>query len=178
MTLDLSREETTILLWALIKTNAQSPATETLMDKLYVARGTLHLPLEPHGSKEPNLPSPQAGNDEQLRSGVSDRRPQSDNQPQRAPQIQPSDRWAKKYQPDGKGSTVLNVTPAKIEKKATSKGDPMLVVSYENPAGRGFANASVFDEELFSWVSSRIKQPTTFYVTKNGKYTNIVGVRA
>jgi len=141
---------------------------------------SLHLPLEPNGAQGTNLPGQQAGNDEQLRSRVSDGRPQSDNQPKRHTQIPPIDRWSQAFIKRNVPADAeqLVMTPGKIERKKTTKGDPMLSVRYENPTGRGFLSASVFDEELFVWVNSRIKTPTTFFVTKTGKYTNIVGLRA
>jgi hypothetical protein len=136
----------------------------------------LRLPLESHGPERPIVPSQQAGNHEQLRSGVSERRPPSDNQPQRSPQVQLSDRWSDSIK-DRTGFEGIEVTPDKVEKKDARNG-PMLVVTYPNPSGRGFAKASVFDEKLFAWISGRVKQRTLFYVTRKGQYTNIVGVRA
>jgi hypothetical protein len=178
MTLDLTREETTLILWALIHSAPDAQALRSidpLLDKLYVARGTLHLPLEPHGTKGADLPRQQAGHDEQLRSGVSDGRPQGDHQSQRTAEVQAVDRWS-----SGKrdGFETLEAVFSKVERKDLEDQTTRLTVTYENPAGRGFLRASVWDEKLFPWISARVKQKTVFYVTRKGQYINIVGVRA
>ena len=67
---------------------------------------------------------------------------------------------------------------SKVERKDLEDGTARLIATYENPGGKGFLRASVWDEKLFPWVSARIKQRTLFYVTRKGQYINIVGVRA
>jgi 2'-5' RNA ligase len=51
---------------------------------------TVPVSVEPHGQEGTNLPSADAGNHEQLSGGVSDRQPQSGNQPERTEEVRRS----------------------------------------------------------------------------------------
>ncbi len=85
----------------------------------------------------------------------------------------PADHWIKK-KPEA--FETIEVPIVKIENKNGSNG-PFLKVTWTNQ-GRGFGYGSVFDTELFPFIQSRLQQRTRLYVVKNGRFTNIVGVRA
>jgi len=105
------------------------------------------------------------------------------SQPTRAP-IELRDRWARDRKgnevPNPEGCEALTVRIWKTERKDLSDGRPRLKVAWQSPSiSKGFGDANCFDEKLFPWIAAQSKEPTaTLYVVKNGKYLNVVGVRA
>lgn len=87
--------------------------------------------------------------------------------------------WAEKA--NRAAAESMEFAPMKVERKDLANS-PRLVVSWPGPAGTGrrFLQASCFDEKLFGAIANRIHQKTLFYIqhSADGKYTNIVGVRA
>lgn len=88
---------------------------------------------------------------------------------------QPREHWAPKFSASTPGVESLAFEPLKVERKDTPKGE-RLVVLY-NSAGRNI-QASCWHEELFGHIANRTRQRTTFYVTRNDRYINIVGLAA
>jgi len=94
------------------------------------------------------------------------------------------DRWARDRKgnevPNPEGCEALTVRIWKQERKDLSDGRPRLKVAWQSPSiSKGFGDANCFDEKLFPWIAAQSKEATaTLYVVKNGKYLNVVGVRA
>jgi hypothetical protein len=93
------------------------------------------------------------------------------------------DRWARDRHgievPHPKNASEMTVRIWKAERKDLADKTPRLKVAWANPAGKGFVDAACFDEKLFPWIAAQSKEPTALlYVVQNGKYLNIVGVRA
>jgi hypothetical protein len=86
-----------------------------------------------------------------------------------------TDRWARK-KPDRPYETIEAI-PVAVEKRH-SAGTDYIQVSWQNPQGRGYLYATVWDKVLFPFVESRLRQKTTFHVTRKDKFINIVGLRA
>ena len=75
----------------------------------------------------------------------------------------------------------ITLTPAGCKRDDLAKDGktiPRMTVSWQNRQGRGYLYAACWDESLFAWVASRVRQETLFYIVHKGKYTNIVGVKA
>ena len=85
-----------------------------------------------------------------------------------------ADRWAKKADPAT--AETQEITPMKVDRKDTATGK-RLVVSWQSN-GRGYLQASCWDEALFGHIANRVKQKTTFYFARKGNYLNVVGLRA
>jgi hypothetical protein len=96
--------------------------------------------------------------------------------------MQITDRWQRSKAgvelPFPEGHEVFEVAITKAERKDLSDGRPRMIVGWPVPQGQGFASANCFDEKLFPWLSSRLKQKTVLYIMRSGKYLNVVGVRA
>jgi hypothetical protein len=99
------------------------------------------------------------------------------------PQTAVRDRWAR----DRKGNELpnppdcytVNVHVFKAERKDTQTGATRMLVAFDSPSGQGTVNASCWDEHLFPFLALAGKEPkATLHIVKNGKYLNIVGVRA
>ncbi len=184
MLLELTTTERRLLLTALLhlEPGMTSGRMQADIDNLYDRiielppdGNGLRVPLESHGAERSTLPSPGTGKTEQLPGGVSGGRSQGSDQPQRT---QESDHWAHGIkEPDKKVAEVWNVVIAKVESKPTTEGKPRQLVTFESPNGKGFGRASLWDEELFSLMSGRAKQRTTFYILRKGQWLNVVGIR-
>ncbi len=97
--------------------------------------------------------------------------------------IEPRDRWARDRKgtesPNPAGGESISVHLAKAERKDLTDGRVRMRVAWQN-ADRGYSDASCWDDKLFPFLAAATKSPdtTTIYIVKNGKYTNIVGIRA
>jgi len=76
-----------------------------------------------------------------------------------------------------KGAETFTVDLQTVKDKPTN-GKDRKIVSFTNPDGRGWLEASAWDPELFPYLANRIGQRTTLYITRKEKYLNIVGLRA
>jgi len=98
--------------------------------------------------------------------------------------IETRDRWTRDRKgnevPNPLGCHVASVVLWRTEQKKGKTGE-YLKVSFSEPH-QGHSDASCFDAQLFPWLikeaQERRGQPSTVYLTENGKYLNIVGVRA
>jgi len=97
------------------------------------------------------------------------------------------DRWARDRAgnelPNPAGCEAVTVRIWKVERKTPRTTGvnkaPFLAVTWYAPSGNGYVDANCFDEQLFPWITIQSKQPSALlYVVKNGKYLNVVGVRA
>jgi hypothetical protein len=105
-----------------------------------------------------------------------------------SPGDEPRDRWASDRRiksPYGaaefwakQGCTGVEVNLCKAENKPGDR--PYLRITWELATARGLAHANCFDQELWSWLIARIGRKTRLYLleSKDGKYVNVVGVRA
>jgi hypothetical protein len=99
------------------------------------------------------------------------------------PPIELRDRWARNRKgeevPNPEGCERLEVELWKTELKKPRKpgGDDYMQVTWQN-TGVGYSDANCFDKLLFPWLANRVRQKTVLHVVKNGKYLNVVGVRA
>jgi hypothetical protein len=188
MNLEITKDERILLLRCLFsQTVLHDPEVKALANRMMemkddgsngvrVPMGAVYGNAQPAGPAQvASLPSAGARKPEQLPDSVSQRRPASSSEPQRTPQtIQQVRMSSGKY--DRESVEQVTVTPDKCERKEVSTG-PFVKVSWPSK-GRGFLTAACWDEELFPWVMSRVKQESVFYVVHKGKYTNIVGVKA
>ncbi len=90
------------------------------------------------------------------------------------PDSQITKHWAAKV--DKSKCETIEVTPREISRRDTPKA-PRLVVSWQGQ-GPGYSFASVWDENLFLHVFTRVSKKTLFYITRKEKFITIVGVRA
>ena len=98
------------------------------------------------------------------------------SQPTRAP-IELRDRWAR----DRKGKELPNPEgcyPADVHIWKTEQKPKYLRVTWEASNGNGFSDANCFDSQLWPWLIKSTGQRTRLYLVVNGKYLNVVGVRA
>jgi len=111
--------------------------------------------------------------------------------PQAAAQSKPTaspialrDRWARDRKgnelPNPEGSELIEVKLWKAERKDLADGTPRMKVAWNSPTARGSGDGNCFDDKLFPWLAAGTKtnETTALWITHNGKYTNIVGVRA
>jgi len=188
MIIDLTSTERRLLLHALFRMSpGLTPGLmqvdiDNITNRLIALReddneSNLRLPLEPHGSERSAVSSVDPGKTQQLPGGVSGRT-QSGDQPKRAAQMELADRWASGVEPPDKAAAEkLEITPSKIERKASKEGKPFLLISWSNN-GRGYSFARVWDEALFSRIENRAKTKTLFYALRKGQFLNVIGVRA
>ncbi|MGH9501685.1 MAG: hypothetical protein ACRD20_02415 [Terriglobales bacterium] len=94
--------------------------------------------------------------------------------PPSPPAAEAVDHWAQKVNRELARSVEAPIS--KIEEKTGANG-LYLKIAWPNQ-GRGFATASVFDSTLFPFVKARLNQRTRLYLVENGKYLNVVGIRA
>jgi len=101
-----------------------------------------------------------------------------------AHQYQLRDRWARDRNGNPitempKGAETFTVDVKAMVRKDSS-GKERMIVTFTKPEGQGFFEASAWDPELFPFLATRVKQRSTLYIqtSKDGKYLNIVGVRA
>jgi hypothetical protein len=94
------------------------------------------------------------------------------------------DRWARDRKgnelPNPEGCEQIAVRLWKAERKDLADGTPRMRVAWNSPTARGSGDGNCFDDKLFPWLAAGTKtnEPTVLWITHNGKYTNIVGVRA
>jgi hypothetical protein len=110
--------------------------------------------------------------------------PRTDNAPITVPNVvELKDRWQRSKKgaevPFPEGCETIEAELWKVESKPTQEGKPRWKITWAAPnGGQGFVDGSCFDEKLFPFLANRVKQKTVLYVVKNGKYLNVVGVRA
>jgi len=178
MKFELSAAERRLILSSLGSFVAVSfPGASALFDRLvneWVPDANLRVPLESNGPKKSELPGAGPRQAELLPGGVSGRTPSSDK-PERTAQAE-TVRWSvDKF--NREAVEQITVTPTRIERKDLADGRPRLKIMWPS-RGRGYIEASCFDETLFPWIAARLKQEAVLYVVHKDKYTNVVGVRA
>jgi hypothetical protein len=98
------------------------------------------------------------------------------------PPVELRDRWQRNKKgeevPNPDGYETHTVDLWKAESAPTREGKPRWKITWPSPNGQGYIDGSCFDEKLFPFLANRVKQRTTIYVVRNGKYLNVVGVRA
>jgi hypothetical protein len=103
--------------------------------------------------------------------------------------VEQRDRWAedrriKRPQDAGIFWAQLGATAREVAIWKTDQTPKFLKVTWQaaGPNANGYIDANCFDQKLWPWILSRSKsgQLTTLYVVpaKEGKYLNVVGVRA
>lgn len=97
--------------------------------------------------------------------------------------VAPRDRWARdKFGvevPNPSGAIKVTVHLWKAERNDLQDGRKRMKVTWDNPQGPGHVDAACWDDRLFPFLVLRTKEITTVvYVTKSGKYLNVVGVNA
>jgi hypothetical protein len=97
--------------------------------------------------------------------------------------IELKDRWQRSKKgvevPFPEGCETIEAELWKVEPNPTRQNQPRWKITWAAPnGGQGFVDGSCFDEKLFPYLANRVKQKTVLHVVKNGKYLNVVGVRA
>jgi hypothetical protein len=105
------------------------------------------------------------------------------NAPSLSTTVPVRDRWARdrngKQLANPEGCYSVEVHVFKAEAKETDAGAKRMLIAFDSPTGRGSVNASCWDERLFPFLAVASKElKATLHIVKNGKYLNVVGVRA
>jgi hypothetical protein len=94
------------------------------------------------------------------------------------------DRWARDRKgneaPNPKDCYTVDVHVFKaVRDDVKSSGVERMKIAFDSPTGQGSVDASCWDDRLFPFLMVAAKEPkATLHIVKNGKYLNVVGIRA